>query len=355
MTTLSIEAPGHGSCAVPWGGRRGGEGALPHSPCFLKGTLISTFLGPVPVENLARGTQVLTAHHGSQEVRWLGYRALIAQMVNEHHRRVWLPVRIVPDALGVGIPNRTLYLSPGHMLYVEGGLVPVSNLLNGRSIAIAEEFEVLEYYNVLFDRHEMIFAQGVPVESLSPGGDMSEFTNIGSYPQTTSREGDRTDGHDLPILTDESRLEALHRRFVQRAGELGFAVTRDDDLRLLVDGIVVGPSARLGATVSFEVPEAAREVRIVSRSVIPAEIDPATHDHRRLGVCIKRIALRNAFCSVEMDVDYRGLDRGFHPPEEDHRWTNGDAAIPGDVVATMVGTFSLEIALVQADLSYPVR
>ncbi len=48
-------------------------------------------------------------------------------------------------------------------------LVPAVKLLGLLGIARAEDFEEVTYYHLLFDRHEIVFSNGVPSESLHLG------------------------------------------------------------------------------------------------------------------------------------------------------------------------------------------
>ena len=47
------------------------------------------------------------------------------------------PIRVARFALGDQYPRRELYLSPKHSLFIDGFLIPVEWLVNGRSITLA--------------------------------------------------------------------------------------------------------------------------------------------------------------------------------------------------------------------------
>lgn len=147
-------------------------------PCFTSGTLIETPSGPVAVENLSKGDLVLTCDNGPQPVRWTGSRTLTAQELEASPNL--RPVRIRASALGKNLPERDLTVSPQHRVLVrskiaqrmfsaEEVLVAAKHLLEIDGIEIAEEVTQVEYFHILFDRHEVVFSNGAETESLYTG------------------------------------------------------------------------------------------------------------------------------------------------------------------------------------------
>ncbi|MEX5728501.1 hypothetical protein Ga0609869_001854 [Rhodovulum iodosum] len=141
----------------------------PGVPCFCLGTLIETAAGPLPVECLREGDLVMTADHGPQPIRWIGRRRIAG-------RGTFAPIRIAAGALG---NHRTLTVSPQHRLLVDDWraemffgqaqvLVAAKHLINGTTIRPAEMPEVT-YLHFAFDRHEIVYAEGIPTESLYLG------------------------------------------------------------------------------------------------------------------------------------------------------------------------------------------
>jgi len=146
--------------------------------CVARGTLIETVSGPVAVEDLSVGHRVRTVEGTAQPVRWVGCRRLSArELLADTSLR---PVRIAADAFGEGRPARDLTVSPQHRILVDDWraelffgarqvLVPAKGLVNDTSIRILHDADAIEYYHVLFDRHEIMLTEGLPTESFHPG------------------------------------------------------------------------------------------------------------------------------------------------------------------------------------------
>lgn len=134
---------------------------------FLRGTRISLGDGrQVPIETLKPGDRVLTRDHGAQPLRWLGQARLRAE-------GAFAPVVIDAGVLGNPAP---LSVSPHHRLFlyrrearaVAGAaelLVEARHLADGNRIRRAPGAWA-EYFALAFDQHEVIYAEGVPCESL---------------------------------------------------------------------------------------------------------------------------------------------------------------------------------------------
>ncbi|WCR05141.1 Hint domain-containing protein [Paracoccus saliphilus] len=147
-------------------------------PCFTSGTLIETPTGPVAVENLSKGDLVLTCDNGPQPVRWTGSRKLTAQDLETSPNL--RPIRIHASALGKNLPEQDLTVSPQHRVLVRSKiaqrmfsadevLVAAKHLLEIDGIEIAEDVTQVEYFHILFDRHEVVFSNGAETESLYTG------------------------------------------------------------------------------------------------------------------------------------------------------------------------------------------
>ena len=143
------------------------------APCFAPGVRISVPHGLVPVERLRVGDLVLTSDHGAQPVRWR--RQFVVSATGRQ-----APVRVQEGALGGGLPWRDLIVSPQHRMLVRskiaarmtGGaevLVPAKRLVGVPGITRVTQSPVQRYIHFQLDRHEVVFAEGAPTESLLPG------------------------------------------------------------------------------------------------------------------------------------------------------------------------------------------
>jgi hypothetical protein len=146
-------------------------------PCFCAGTRLRTLAGEVAVERLAVGDTVLTASGGVRTVRWIGHRHIDFAR-HQSPERV-LPVRIGPGAFGPGRPHRALYLSPDHAVFFDGVLIPVKYLINGSSVRQVR-VRMATYYHVELPRHDVVLAEGLPIESYLDTGDRAGFADAGA-------------------------------------------------------------------------------------------------------------------------------------------------------------------------------
>jgi hypothetical protein len=138
--------------------------------CLARGTTILSERGPVEIERLAVGDRVLTASGAFKPVVGIGNKTWTKEPGAPWPEKV-APVRIAKSAIAAGTPCKDLYLSPEHALFTDGYLIKVKFLVNGASIAYESpaERDVIEYYHVRFEEHEVVFADGLAVESMRSG------------------------------------------------------------------------------------------------------------------------------------------------------------------------------------------
>lgn len=138
-------------------------------PCFVAGTMISTPDGDKRVEDLVPDDLVLTHDNGAQPLRWIGRRVVPAE-------DNFAPIRIAAGTFG---DHAELLLSPQHRILIRDALaellfgdtevlVSAKDLVNDQSVRRMEGGEV-EYVHLLFDRHEVIYSEGLATESFLPG------------------------------------------------------------------------------------------------------------------------------------------------------------------------------------------
>jgi hypothetical protein len=134
---------------------------------FTRGTHITLASGEQrPIENLRIGDKVLTRDDGSQAVRWIGQTTIRA--VGE-----FAPIVITKGALH---NENDLLVSPDHRLFVyqrqdklgagrSEVLVKVRHLVNGDTV-YRRDGGFVDYFQLLFDVHQIIYAEGIAAESL---------------------------------------------------------------------------------------------------------------------------------------------------------------------------------------------
>lgn len=176
--------------------------------CFLHGTLIDTPQGRIPVQDLAAGDSVITLDNGAQQIRWIGSSRVSGL-------GALAPIRIGAGALG---NDRDLLVSPNHrmlltgpraeLLFGEGEVLLAAKFLTSDARVEAEPRPVAEYFHILLDRHEIIFAEGAPAESLHMGGEAIGALDAEARAEIAAIFPDlqqRTAGLSRPSLT---RVEA---------------------------------------------------------------------------------------------------------------------------------------------------
>ncbi len=138
-------------------------------PCFVAGTMIRTPDGEVSVESLEPGDLVMTRDDGPQPLRWIGTREVDAM-------GEFAPIRITENAFG---QHGTLMLSPLHRVLIRDSLaellfgdnevlVAARDLINDHSVRPVEGGTVT-YVHILFDRHQVVWSEGLATESFFPG------------------------------------------------------------------------------------------------------------------------------------------------------------------------------------------
>lgn len=134
---------------------------------FTRGTMITLASGAQrPVEALRVGDRVLTRDDGPQPLRWIGHHTVRAVGV------------FAPVLIRAGVLNNSgdLLVSPDHRLFIYQRedrlgagraevLVKARHLVNGDGIRqLTGGF--VDYYQMLFDHHQIVFAEGIAAESM---------------------------------------------------------------------------------------------------------------------------------------------------------------------------------------------
>lgn len=186
-----------------------GRGHDPH--CLLKGTTIATPLGDRPVQDLQIGDEICTVA-GPKTIKWIGYNKFTKETGRAWHRWV-MPIRVARFALDDRSPHRDLYVSPLHCIFIGNVLIPAKYLINGSSVKAAAPSDMssaIEYYHIDLDSHEVIYAEGAPVESFFDGdSDRESFSNFVQYERLYGPERQPRMIPFAPILAYRNRHERI--------------------------------------------------------------------------------------------------------------------------------------------------
>lgn len=136
--------------------------------CLVEGTKVQTPQGWERIERLRAGDLVLTRDHGPQPIRHVAARRYRFLSPKDAMK----PIEIGPDSLSPGVPSAPLCVSPQHRILVEDPdtgdevLVPAAKLTWRKGIRRMRGKQAATYYHLLLDQHEVLMANGAPVESL---------------------------------------------------------------------------------------------------------------------------------------------------------------------------------------------
>lgn len=202
--------------------------------CFTDDAMILTPQGMVPITALKTGDMVMTRDHGPQPIRWIGGTTIPRATLEA--RPQLRPYRIKADCFGPGMPLRDITLSPQHRVLIGGPLM--RNMFDQSEMLIAvKHLEKLRrvqqprvkgdvtYRHILFDRHEVIYANGLPTESLLIGDEARRklpralleeidtlVPQISQSPAAQPPARVLARGHQARLLTERLRRRRAHGR-----------------------------------------------------------------------------------------------------------------------------------------------
>lgn len=141
--------------------------------CFAEGTKIRTPDGDVCVEDLKPNDLVTTLDNGAQPVRWIRGNPIVVT-------KKTAPIRITAGALNPTTPSEDLIVSRQHRMLVKSRLakrmfgatqvlVTAAKLLHLQGVRELKARKTITYWHFLCDRHEVVFANGAPAETLYLG------------------------------------------------------------------------------------------------------------------------------------------------------------------------------------------
>ena len=135
--------------------------------CFTSGTAIRTPKGEVSIEDLQVGDLICTLDNGPQPIRWIGRREVRAEELaaDEKMRPVVIPK-------GMSGAQRDLLVSRQHAIMMGNGhLARAIHLAETKGLRarVAHGKKQVTYVHLMFDAHQIIFAENVASESFYPG------------------------------------------------------------------------------------------------------------------------------------------------------------------------------------------
>ena len=197
----------------------GGAGAgmeavtLQASPaCFVRGTRILTDRGEVAVEDLTIGDGLVTVSGRVRPLRWIGTRSYAGRFLAGNPDLHAVLIRA--GALGDRVPQRDLFVSPKHAMYLDGVLVPALALLDGETIVQPRPGERVDYFHLELDGHDVVLAEGAPAESYVEDGDRAMFRNAAEF--VPSGPAFQTLPYCAPRVENGPRLAAIRRSRLER-------------------------------------------------------------------------------------------------------------------------------------------
>jgi hypothetical protein len=175
--------------------------------CFTKGTLIRTETGERPVEDLRVGDLIETADHGRQPLKWAGHRHLT--VIDLLLRPNFKPIHISANAGVLSGLTRDIAVSPQHRFVVgshkaelyfcaDEVLVPAKSFLGQPGVVQDTHSQSVDYYHLLFENHETVFANGTKTESLHLTQGTARSLTAEGYNEVMALFPELADGMELP-------------------------------------------------------------------------------------------------------------------------------------------------------------
>jgi hypothetical protein len=206
--------------------------------CLPAGTRITTTEGEINIEQLRIGDNVLTASGEAKPIKFIGRRKVSRKRTGPWQNGEG-PVKISRFAIDGKAPHSDLYISPGHAIYIDGILIPASNLVNGVTIVADARPErlALTLFHIELDTHEAILAEGLAVESFrndnphahafdnadeyvrlygSPGEPPAPFAPILRYHSSRQELASHTRSVLAPVYDFRKPIEKVRDRIIDR-------------------------------------------------------------------------------------------------------------------------------------------
>jgi hypothetical protein len=249
------------------------QGATDYVACYLAGTMILTDRGEIAVEDLVIGDRLITASGAARPLKWIGTRSYAGGFIGRHV----MPVCIKRGAMADGVPHRDLYVSPRHAVFIDGALFPAGLLLNGESIVTVTNLDVVQYFHLELDSHDVILAEGTAAESFVDDDSRNIFQNARDYRALYPASKPVPARYCASRIEDGYRLEEM----IQRLATRGRLLQPEGTLRVL--GRLIGSLDRLtpgmitGWARNDDAPDDAVMLSILDNGVVIDEVLASRH------------------------------------------------------------------------------
>jgi hypothetical protein len=174
----------------------------------LRGTAILTDRGPIAIERLEIGDLVLTNSGAFKKIIGIGRNTFGTNLRGQWDANI-APVCIARSAISDGVPEKDLYLSPHHAVFIDGYLIPARYLVNDLSIVqgVPPGLDAVEYFHVECEQHEAIYAEGAAVESLRLTQGRETYRTFTQYRRDGSCRADAAMAPCAPLLGYNGRRQ----------------------------------------------------------------------------------------------------------------------------------------------------
>lgn len=146
---------------------------------FSRGSMIETTHGPIAIEDLWPGDEVITHTGEARPVQWIGKTTLVPGRPLPSGRMMKL-TRIQPDSLGmqkpmgcvIAGPSARVLKTPGRLRALAGGqpmLTPVTEFEDGMNIVETAPPTPVELFHFCLPEHAVINIGGLQFETYHPG------------------------------------------------------------------------------------------------------------------------------------------------------------------------------------------
>lgn len=146
---------------------------------FARGTMIETAMGPMAIEDLLPGDDIVTQDGSTQPLMWKGSTTLVPGHASSQERNLNL-TRIMADTFGMQRPlsyvltgpSARILHTPHHLRALAGGnpiLTPVTEFVDGNNVISTAPPTPVELFHICLPRHALIRVGGLEFETYHPG------------------------------------------------------------------------------------------------------------------------------------------------------------------------------------------